>query len=200
MAYLDPIGIDHIIYRGLLEQLKAYSNEARAADPMTGFFVSGDFVRMLESNKFPYVTVYHPDGDPQQSKSSGQGKHAVYTGMFRADMVTTRMDTIRTDQDIDLAVDRLIYLKQQVMNAFFRLSSQNFGIAELKGQIGVKKYPRFQALIPENQMVESPVVGYRMDFEIDYPYYPPGYELQNLESIRVTGNMFSAYYDSLQGD
>lgn len=203
MALLHPIGTTLLVYDKLLRRLRDYSNAAGAVNPDTTFWVEENFLRAADPEKLPMVVVYHPDMDPEMGKSSATRGYAHYVATFRMDLVTANQASLEAleDQAPDSfwPVSRLIYLKQQVLNAIYDHKDSRMPLDLPIGTIGNMSYPRFRALMPNMQNQENLVIGYECDFEVHLPYEAPSEALELLEEIHVRSGQIQANNDNLQG-
>lgn len=204
MALLHPIGTSLLVYDKILRRLRDYSNESGVVNPDTTFWVEENFLRNIDPAKLPMVTVYHPDMDPEMGKSASNRNYAHYVATFRMDLVTANQDTLEALEekapDSFWPVSRLIYLKQQVLNAIYDLEKSGTPLDLPIGTIGNMTFPRFRALMPNMQSQENLVLGYECDFEVHLPYNPPSKALELLEEIHVRSGQLQSNYDNLQGE
>jgi len=188
------IGSFHYFYKVLVNTLIAYSVSQNAINPELGFKVFQSY-RDFSINDLPLVNVYPPSLTNIDGRSTSRNRY-VYSCDFELDLVTQGyeyeqgINTYTADQR---AIERLLVLQQQVLNAIYELQNADFGFEA--GEISRKTFPRIQSYNQMNQEQQSILIGSKMNFELELEWVPYEIQRQLLTDITIGGNKLSLNYD-----
>lgn len=188
----------HYYYQLLIAVLSAYATAQSEIDEELGFNVSKDYMRSFGSEDLPMVACYPPNITTNTDKSASK-THWNYECAFEIDLITQGLEL---DQVVDAAnlkisadkraVERLLMLEQQVIEAIYHLTQADFG--QQPGEISVKSWPSIQTFVPGNQVQEEVVVGARLSFSIGISWKPGEPSRELLKEINLGGNKLDLNY------
>jgi hypothetical protein len=182
MPYVLPIGKFHEIYNRMGTYLLAYRDYlvdtavTQAEKEWEHFTIGKDYLRGLQSDDFPAVILYPPNIIPVPGRSAND-KYMHYRADYVVDLIAGEQATNQRPSDQN-TVERLLYLMQQVMSAYYQLKNVTF---ETVGQIGSKTYPTFTTYIPSEEKGHITVVASQMAFSVEMFFAPQEFN-QDIEN------------------
>jgi hypothetical protein len=188
------IGSFHYFYKILIATLKSYATAQGILDPELGFKVFESY-RDFGVQNLPLVNVYPPSLNNIDGRSTSRNRW-VYACEFELDLVTQGyeykegVDIYTADQR---AVERLLVLQQQVLNAIYALQEADFGFDA--GEISRKTFPSIQSYNQMNQQQEAILVGSKMTFSMEFEWVPSEIQRPALTDIVITGNKIALNFD-----
>jgi hypothetical protein len=178
----------------LFATLTAYAVSQNNIDPELGFKVFQSY-RDFGIQDLPLVNVYPPSISNVDGRSTSRNRY-VYSCEFELDLVTQGyeyvqgIDTYTADQR---AIERLLVLQQQVLNAIYSLNQADFGYEA--GEISRKTFPNIQSYNRMDQSQESILIGSKMTFELELEWVPSEIQRPYLTDIVISGNKLALNYD-----
>lgn len=188
------IGSYHYFYKILVATLSAYAISQGNISPELGFKVFESY-RDFGIQDLPLVNVYPPSLNNIDGRSTSRNRW-VYSCEFELDLVTQGYE-YKEGQDIytadQRAVERLLVLQQQVLNAIYSLNQADFGANT--GEISRKAFPSIQSYNQMNQGQESILVGSKLNFTLELEWVPSEIQREYLTEINISGNKLALNYD-----
>ena len=184
----------HYFYKVLFATLTAYAVSQNNIDPELGFKVFQSY-RDFGIQDLPLVNVYPPSISNVDGRSTSRNRY-VYSCEFELDLVTQGyeyvqgIDTYSADQR---AIERLLVLQQQVLNAIYSLNQADFGYEP--GEISRKTFPNIQSYNKMDQGMESILIGSKLTFELELEWVPSEIQRPYLTDIVISGNKLALNYD-----
>ena len=188
------IGSYHYFYKVLISTLKSYATAQAILDPELGFKVFESY-RDFGIQDLPLVNVYPPSLNNIEGRSTSRNRWS-YSCEFELDLVTQGyeykegVDVYTADQR---AVERLLVLQEQVLNAIYSLNQADFGFSA--GEISRKTFPNIQSYNQMNQSQESILVGSKLTFSMEFEWSPSEIQRPYLTDIVISGNKLALNYD-----
>lgn len=177
----DPRGLFDIYKDLIKESIKEYRDAQIIEDPTVGFDVAEDIFHIPELKEktgaeinpdqltyMPLVCLFYQGSTPGRGAAN---KYTPETHTYYIDMAVKGIGNQEKFSE-QVANDRLLYLIQQIKNALYRLPNSHFGKA-LK-ELGSKTFATVETPVTFEDQTENVVVGARLTFTLELPYYPPG--------------------------
>ena len=169
---LCPVPMDSVLVTYFGATLVAYSAGQEALQAGTKFYVRTNQIRPYTQKQFPLVNVWaaDPANPGELTKKGGVEGAAIHFDLYVKIAAEAAQRVAGEDQNDQISLARLYYLREQVKRCITDLAGYDFGQAV--GAVTLKPSPTWKLYLNEHGFPDETLVAGRLTFEASYAWKP----------------------------